>query len=198
VDGGREEGGVNLEKHIPTIHAVAHRLNVPKTVDRRDLEQVGFIGLMDARRRFTPRRGVKFSTFARGRIAGAMLDHLRGLDPLSRCHRKAVKAGTAPEVQTLSIHLESSQDGRDMLWERALVSSDPSPLDLAQQSEDRERVAAAVAKLPERWALVLRLYYWEELPMREIGARLGVQEPRVSQIHKAAIERLRGEMGVAA
>jgi RNA polymerase sigma factor for flagellar operon FliA len=59
------------------------------------------------------------------------------------------------------------------------------------KSEMRGRLTAAIEDLPERERLVLSLYYFEELTMKEIGVAIGVVESRVSQIHSAAVLRLR-------
>ena len=55
----------------------------------------------------------------------------------------------------------------------------------------KQRLTDAIDDLPERERLVLTLYYYEELTMKEIGLTLGVVESRVSQIHSAAVLRLR-------
>ena len=56
-------------------------------------------------------------------------------------------------------------------------------------------MAAAVSGLPEREALVMALYYDEELNLKEIGAVLGVSESRVCQIHGQALARLKARLG---
>ena len=56
----------------------------------------------------------------------------------------------------------------------------------------------AIAELPERERMVLTLYYYEELTMREVGATLGVVESRVSQLHSSAMARLRVALGAPA
>ncbi len=53
-----------------------------------------------------------------------------------------------------------------------------------------DRICAALATLPDRYRKVVLLYYAKELTMREIGDSLGVNESRVSQIHKAALEKM--------
>jgi RNA polymerase sigma factor for flagellar operon FliA len=58
-------------------------------------------------------------------------------------------------------------------------------------------VAAAIRSLPEREALVMSLYYDEELNLKEIGAILGVTESRVCQLHGQALARLRARVGAA-
>jgi RNA polymerase sigma factor for flagellar operon FliA len=55
-------------------------------------------------------------------------------------------------------------------------------------------LARAIEELPERERQLLALYYYEELTMKEAGAVLGVGEARVSQLHSAAIIRLRARM----
>ena len=57
-----------------------------------------------------------------------------------------------------------------------------------------DRIADSIAKLPEREKLVIALYYYENLTLREIGEVLGVTESRVSQMHTKAVLRLRSRM----
>ena len=77
------------------------------------------------------------------------------------------------------------------------VSADrdaPDPQQLVDQSELRDRIADAIAALPEREKLVVALYYYENLTLREIGEVLGVTESRVSQLHTKAVLRLRSKL----
>jgi len=81
------------------------------------------------------------------------------------------------------------------------TSPEEDPLFLCMKSQMSERLVSLVATLPEREATVLSLYYVEEMTMKEIGARLGVVESRVSQIHSAALVMLRhrlAQSGIAA
>jgi RNA polymerase sigma factor for flagellar operon FliA len=70
----------------------------------------------------------------------------------------------------------------------------PSPEAVVDQGELRDRIAGAIAALPEREKLVVALYYYENLTLREIGEVLGVTESRVSQLHTKAVLRLRGKL----
>src|SRR5690348_8688478 len=63
-----------------------------------------------------------------------------------------------------------------------------------EQTELNEALAEAIARLPEREKLVVTLYYYEELTLREIGEVLGVTESRVSQLHTKAILRLKARL----
>ena len=67
----------------------------------------------------------------------------------------------------------------------------PSAFDALAQGEQRDRLVAAIADLPEREALVVQLYYVEELNLEEIGQVLGVGAARVCQLKSAAHGRLR-------
>ncbi len=74
----------------------------------------------------------------------------------------------------------------------------PNPESSLEQTEIREALAEAISGLPEREKLVVTLYYYEELTLREIGEVLGVTESRVSQLHTKAILRLKAHLaGVA-
>jgi RNA polymerase sigma factor for flagellar operon FliA len=74
---------------------------------------------------------------------------------------------------------------------------DPEAIDPAQEldaSEMKDRLADAIARLPEREKLVVALYYYENLTLREIGEVLGVTESRVSQLHTKAVLRLKSRL----
>ncbi|MEA2272157.1 MAG: polymerase sigma factor FliA [Solirubrobacteraceae bacterium] len=68
------------------------------------------------------------------------------------------------------------------------------PTEAVDASELKDRIADAIARLPEREKLVIALYYYENLTLREIGEVLGVTESRVSQLHTKAVLRLRSRM----
>jgi len=73
----------------------------------------------------------------------------------------------------------------------------PEPQAALAKTEMREALGEAIARLPEREKLVVTLYYYEELTLREIGEVLGVTESRVSQLHTKAILRLKARLGGA-
>ena len=70
----------------------------------------------------------------------------------------------------------------------------PDPQGTLSVTEQKEALADAIARLPEREKLVVTLYYYEELTLREIGEVLGVTESRVSQLHTKAILRLKAHL----
>jgi len=71
----------------------------------------------------------------------------------------------------------------------------PDPAAVMDQTDLKDRVADAISRLPEREKLVVALYYYENLTLREIGEVLGVTESRVSQLHTKAVLRLRSKLG---
>ncbi len=93
------------------------------------------------------------------------------------------------EIGTL--HVEHNEDSGEE--EIAYVPGRPEddPLFCCLRGELQEKLTNAIERLPERERLVMTLYYFEELTMREIGLALGVVESRVSQIHTAAVLHLR-------
>jgi RNA polymerase sigma factor for flagellar operon FliA len=93
-----------------------------------------------------------------------------------------------------SLNLEHNEDsGEDQL---AYIAGSPEddPLFRCLQGEMRQLLIDAIEELPEKERMVLTLYYYEELTMKEIGLTLGVVESRVSQIHSAAVLRLRSSL----
>jgi RNA polymerase sigma factor for flagellar operon FliA len=74
----------------------------------------------------------------------------------------------------------------------ALIPSEPEQPDTAyEKSETKDRIRAAIESLPAREQKVIGLYYYQEATMKQIGAEIGVNESRVSQLHARAIKRLR-------
>ncbi|MCL6106304.1 MAG: RNA polymerase sigma factor WhiG [Actinobacteria bacterium] len=71
-------------------------------------------------------------------------------------------------------------------------SKDPAAI--VDVNDVKERLAGAISNLPEREKIVIALYYYEGLTLREIGEVLGVTESRVSQLHTKAILRLKGRL----
>jgi RNA polymerase sigma factor for flagellar operon FliA len=100
------------------------------------------------------------------------------------------------EIGTLNV--EHSEDSGEE--ELAYIPNKPEedPLFCCLKSELQTRLASAVDQLPERERLVMTLYYYEEMTMKEVGLTLGVVESRVSQIHASAVLHLRSLLGSSA
>jgi RNA polymerase sigma factor FliA len=192
-------------------------------IDVEDLIQIGLIALVEAAQNFED-RGIVFAPYASTRIRGSMIDALRrdarmcragmanrrylagirakleseymrkpsdaemaaatGLDPASYF---AMSASTQA-VQQDSI--EDSYSDHDM-WFADLADAADTALEKQQL---RENLVDNLAKLSEREAMILQLYFAEELNLDEIGETLGVGAARVCQIKKAALDKMRTMM----
>jgi len=124
----------------------------------------------------------------------------------------AGKLGIEPEEleESLSEISRSSIGALDELWTISSSGGDqvalidtiedtqgPEPQSALAQTELKEALGEAIARLPEREKLVVTLYYYEELTLREIGEVLGVTESRVSQLHTKAILRMKARLAGA-
>jgi RNA polymerase sigma factor FliA len=93
-----------------------------------------------------------------------------------------------------SLHMERSEDSGDEELAYIPGSPEEDPLFRCLKGEMKQRLADAIDELPEKERMVLTLYYYEELTMKEIGLTLGVVESRISQIHSSAVLRLRAAL----
>jgi RNA polymerase sigma factor for flagellar operon FliA len=109
-----------------------------------------------------------------------------------RLSRTIVRINT---IESTSPH-SSAESTDDVNLPAALVPSEPeSPSRAFEANETRERVRAAIASLPWRERKVVGMYYYGDVTMKDIGASIGVNESRVSQLHTRAIQRLRVALG---
>jgi RNA polymerase sigma factor for flagellar operon FliA len=110
----------------------------------------------------------------------------------ARLGRTIVRINTIESTSPLSAG--ENLDGATL--PAALVPSEPPSPDRAyEEREVRDRVRAAIASLPPRERKVIALYYYGEATMKQIGAEIGVNESRVSQLHARAVQRLRKALG---
>ena len=212
------------EYYLPLVRLVAGRIaiSLPQHVDREDLLSSGFFGLLDAIERYELDRGNKFETYAGVRVRGAMLDHLRAKDwiPVSvrqniKKYEKAVahlegELGRTATDEELAAELDLTIDGlhhlegqvsaatiiplEEYLRMDSAASMEDGPVEHAEWTEVKETLAAAIEKLPEKERIVVGLYYYDEMTLKEIAAILHLSEARISQLHTKAIFRMRGTL----
>ena len=216
-------------EHLPLVKAIAVRVheNLPVHVDLDDLVHAGVLGLFDAATKYNPDKKVAFSSYAKHRIKGAILDSLRQLDWASRDLRrrhKQVEAATrdlSAELQRMPTEAEVAQRlGIDVeRWRQMMVdmrnvglisastrstehedlpapdfpgTPESQPDNMCAREQLRSVLKDAMQTLPDRYRQVVVLYYTNEMTMKEIGTVLGINESRVSQIHKSALEKMNG------
>src|SRR5687767_11733570 len=139
--------------------------------------------------------------------ANSKLEHSLQRAPSDEEMAKVLTRCDAELQEALLQIADSTVAALDELWTVSASSGDqvslldtlqdPDALDPAEvmdATDMKDRVADAIARLPEREKLVVALYYYENLTLREIGEVLGVTESRVSQLHTKAVLRLRGRL----
>ncbi|MBC7793510.1 MAG: sigma-70 family RNA polymerase sigma factor [Clostridia bacterium] len=192
---------------------VARRLPYFTEID--DLIGAGAIGLVSAVQRHIDKPTPILQRFAQLRIRGAILDHLRTNDHLTRRQRAAVgqlrkqterltREGIVVDSNSLANALGMSASRVERIQHRLAAihithiedtecvpvgSDDPDATTL--QREIKLHIVAALATLPEKVQTLLSLYYYENLSYREIGEVLGVTDSRVCQLHTQAMQTLR-------
>lgn len=196
---------------------------VASAIDIEDLVQIGMVALVESANGFED-RGHAFSTYATLRIRGAMIDHLRRHAAIcrsamarrrelaevrrrleNRFGRRPTEAEMAEEMGLEAADYRILVDDSQAVHQESIeeVYSDQSMWfadveERADEAIDRGRLQSAIAEaihlLPERDAMVLQLYFVEEMNLEEIGQTLGVGAARICQIKKAALDRLRGKL----
>ena len=198
-----------IASELQTVRRIAYYFygRVKGAVEVDDLVQVGYIGLIDASQKYVKKPGVTFSSYAKIRIRGSIVDHLRRSSNLCRTtiamkqkvdqtilglERKLQRYPTDEEVSQTNLHqsIDEMHDAHSV-W---FVSKDSNPEELLSKQEMQRGLRDQLTKLSEREALVMQLYYVEELNVYEIAEILGVTTGRVSQIKKSAIGNLRDGM----
>ena len=210
---------------LAKIIAVRVRANLSVQAELDDLVQAGILGLIDAATKFDSKKQVPFSSYAKHRMRGAMLDSLRKLDWASRDMRRRQsqvevatrtletilqRAPTETEVaeklgigidrwrrmmldwpNVRHVSLSSRANENDDLpapdFPDTLVSQ---PDSICAHEQLRGMLGEATKTLPERYQKVVVLYYAKQMTMKEIGGILGINESRVSQIHKSALQKM--------
>ncbi len=77
------------------------------------------------------------------------------------------------------------------LMENIEDPDEKNPLEILLEMDQKKAIARLIDELPEKNKMVLSLYYWEELTMKEIGAVMGLTESRICQLHNQALVRLK-------
>lgn len=213
-----------VECYLPLVKLVAGRIAIgmPHYVERDDLISNGFFGLLDAIERYDYTRGIKFETYAVTRIRGAILDAIRAQDWVpttirqrARQYEKTVtklenqlgRSATDDEIAAaLSITIEELNNLLNQLNTTTLMpleefakTETPSnqlinPSQYIEDNEVKQTLAKAIDKLAEKERLVIALYYYEGMTLKEISIILKLSEARISQLHTKAVFRLRGAL----
>ncbi|MEA3522171.1 MAG: RNA polymerase sigma factor FliA [Campylobacterota bacterium] len=207
--------------YLPAVKAMSFRLKerLPSSVDFMDLSAIGTEELVKLARRYDEKQNDSFWGFAKTRVYGAMLDYLRSLDVLSRSNRKLVKQINKAVDLHMNEHDDEPTDDELALMigesvakiREARVAAEiyaVMPLDdqlgvgdegatLAKIERDElvEVIRHVLEEFSEREQMIIQLYYFEELTLKEISSILDITESRISQIHKAVIRKIQNKIG---
>ena len=194
---------------------------VRAAIEIEDLMQIGYYGLVTAAQKYSPKEGATFVSYAVLRIRGAIVDHLRKSSNLCRTtiqmQQKAKKVEEelrsslqrnptpAEMAEKMGIELNEYRE-----WEKAFnaninqsldevydeysmwfVSKENTPEENLDRTQLKTILTNGLKDLPEKEAMVIQLYYVEELNVYEIAEVMEITTGRVSQIKKSAISLLR-------
>ncbi|MBI4957774.1 MAG: sigma-70 family RNA polymerase sigma factor [Myxococcales bacterium] len=227
-EGARSERALPREvaaRFVPVLRRMAARLAGSRPSSRTspdDLVGAGFLGLVEAHRRWPSRTLAGFEPYALVCMRGAMVDELRRADPLTRRQRRRAREmelasarlwtglGRPPDDVEVADYLGLGLDeyhacrrelasAQTVAWvdgadQVAAPAFDARPDEHVIERESRAAIEVALAALPERLRRVLELYYGDELTLREIGNLLGVSESRISQLVGQAVATLRSRV----
>jgi RNA polymerase sigma factor for flagellar operon FliA len=203
-------------KYAPLVKYISERIAIrlPINITKEELNSAGILGLFDALDKFDAEMGIKFETYAEHRIRGAIREEIRRIENAIVTSRN--KLGREPEDFEIAHEMGIDMDTYYKILSRAqgvsLLSLDdptpngltpvfakqvadmPSPLDDLTRKEIKELIAEAIACLPKKEQMVLSLYYYDDLTLKEIAKVLELTESRISQIHSKAIISLRTKL----
>ena len=194
---------------------------VSAIIEIEDLIQIGMLGLISAAQNYTPQKDASFSSYANIRIKGEILDYLRKNSNLCRATIKMKKVsekaslmlrhklGREPLNNEIASEIGISSE-KYYEWTNAFeaniirslddsydeysqwfVTKEMNPEENINHTELRNGLKDVLGKLEGNEALIIQLYFVEELNVYEIAEVMNVSTGRVSQIKTSAIKRLR-------
>lgn len=213
--------GDEYEAHHELVERVVRRLQreLDLSCDPQDLRAWGHQGLLEAKGRFDPSRGVRFTTFAYYRVRGAVLDGVRKQGWLKRRAYAKLKAYEAADLAGEQVAESEAQSPSGSLAARAAQIGDAlgkisaaymlsalgqgeqdrpdTPEELLGDAEARVVVKSGLSVLPERERVLVEAVYFEGATIEEAGARLGLSKSWASRMHAKALERMRKHLAVS-
>lgn len=203
---------------LPLVRRIARRIaRVVGGTDLDDLIGDGSVGLIRAVDSFDSRRGLTIEQYARRIVAGAMLNGIRRLDPVSERVRRtlreaereryalATERGELPPIHEMEKRVPALKRARTEAHrgtpvsidaplpsgERFAASATDDPQTVAADAAERARIHEAIALLPPRERKLVIAHYFAEHSLRALSRDMDVSPQRVSQLHLIAIGRMR-------
>jgi len=202
-------------QYLPAVKSMAYKIKtrLPNSVDVDELISVATEELIKVSRRYEPNKNDSFWGYAKQRVYGGILDYLRSLDVVSRGDRKIIK-DIEKEIdeyynqyqeepsdeylaKKLNISLKKIKKARiaSEIYTVMPIDEQLNYFDDVSKKVEEEELVDIIKKqlsnMEERDRLIVQLYYFEELSLKEISDILGITESRISQIHKDVIRKIR-------
>ena len=207
--------------YMPAVKAMAYRLKsrLPSSVEVSDLISVGSEAMVRLSHSYDKSQNDNFWGYVKQRVYGSMLDYLRTLDSISRNSRKLVKdidrlsdeyynkhqSEPSDEylAKALNEDISKIKEARNLsdiafvlrLEDQYELLSEYNTEAQIEKDELIEHIKDILSKFSERDQMIIQLYYYEELSLKEISEILNITESRISQIHKRLITKIRERLG---
>ncbi|ARQ97974.1 RNA polymerase sigma factor FliA [Campylobacter lanienae] len=207
--------------YMPALKAMAYRLKsrLPSSVEVSDLISVGSEAMVRLSHSYDKSQNDNFWGYVKQRVYGSMLDYLRTLDNISRNSRKLVKdidrlvdeyynkhqSEPSDEylAKTLNEDISKIKEARNLsdiasvlrLEDQYELLSEYNTEAQIEKDELIEHIKLILNEFSERDQMIIQLYYYEELSLKEISEILNITESRISQIHKRLITKIRERLG---
>jgi RNA polymerase sigma factor for flagellar operon FliA len=202
-------------EYLPAVKNLAYKMKsrLPASVDIDDLIAIATEELIKVSRRYDPKQNDNFWGYAKQRVQGGMLDYLRSLDVVSRGDRKIIKDIEKTSIEYYHKYQEEPSDEYlakkldlplKKIKKAKLAGEIYNVMPIEEQLNFFENIEKKVeeeelidvikkelSNMTKREQLVIQLYYFEELSLKEISEMLGITESRISQIHKNVIKKIR-------
>ncbi|ATB68475.1 RNA polymerase sigma factor FliA [Sulfurospirillum diekertiae] len=209
-------------QYLPAVRAMAYRLRerLPASVDVNDLISIGTEEMIKLSRRYDKDQNDSFWGYGKKRVYGSMLDFLRSLDTMSRANRRLIKMvdneitaylsehGNEPDdaylAKALNEDIEKIAEARNSsmivsvmsLNEQITILSGEDTAQKVEKDELMEMIQSILLTFGEREQMIIQLYYFEELNLKEISEVLDISESRISQIHKKLLAKIKEQLGI--
>jgi len=208
-------------QYLPAVRAMAYRLRerLPSSIDVDDLISIGTEEMIKLSRKYDKTKNDSFWGYGKKRVYGSMLDFLRSLDVMSRANRRLVKLVDFEITKYLGSHEDEPSDeyisevsGEELdkikearsgvkiisvmpINEQIAIFSGENTSEKIEKEELLKIVKDVLLGFKEREQIIIQLYYFEELNLKEISGILEISESRISQIHKKLLSKIRVELG---
>jgi RNA polymerase sigma factor for flagellar operon FliA len=190
------QGTEFIAQHERMVHGLANRLRRELSLrgDLDDLIAFGFGGLLEARHRFDPARGVRFQTFAYHRVRGAMLDGVRKMSQLPRRAHERFQAAAETTPTAAPTALDKAFTRMTALSTATVLQGrfgNESPEAVLLKNESITRLLQALPSLSPRQRVLVRGFYFEGRSIDAMARELGISKSWASRLHTNALRELR-------